>query len=166
MSTVCSLTLLHIIPLICLAYLNYAIFWAIRLLIYHPSFPTLFTPKITRHTAEIPKQEAEQRPCGCHCSHQYCWCLHPLSQPQVCHQHDGVVDCHQRSTIYIEYIIYLFLHIKYKFRQPPILDPLDEHCSCSLPFPYYHKLLHQLYYLLFQGDCEKHLICLDNSLIL
>jgi hypothetical protein len=29
-STVCSLTMLHIIPLICLAYLNYAIFWAIR----------------------------------------------------------------------------------------------------------------------------------------
>ena len=33
-STVLSLTMLHIIPLICLAYLNYAIFWAIRLIFF------------------------------------------------------------------------------------------------------------------------------------
>ena len=86
-STVCSLTMLHIIPLICLAYLNYAIFWAIRSLFYFLCFLLLFILQIQKFPAELSEQEAEKRPCRCHCPHQYCWSLHPLSQSQVCHQH-------------------------------------------------------------------------------
>ena len=46
-STVCSLTMLHIIPLICLAYLNYAIFWAIRSIIYFLPFMLSLTSHST-----------------------------------------------------------------------------------------------------------------------
>ena len=95
-STVCSLTMLHIIPLICLAYLNYAIYWAIRWIFYYSCFLSLFILQIQKFPTKLPEQKTEKRPCCCHCSHHYCWSLHPLSQPKVCHQHGGVVDRYQR----------------------------------------------------------------------
>ena len=87
-STVCSLTMLHIIPLICLSYLNYAIFCAIRYLFYHYCFISLFNPKMKKFPVELLEQGAKKRPCGYHCPYWYCWSLHRLPQPQVYYQHD------------------------------------------------------------------------------